>query len=274
MKYMKNILVVLILLGIIVLIPSVRALALLEPISQDLTYSDAVDLGFAAPGEEFLISFLLDTMDNYDIIDVIDSQRKDVIIENTKKTNESIFTTIRLGENLSENYTLYLVLSGKETSKTITLNMKVTDDVIYTIMQPYDRQTKYGEEKEIGYKIINKSICTKTIFVSSNLSDYWFVNGNKRLETFTLQPNSTTDISYKFNPKEIGKKEFELKLYTKYTTGSIFTEQTSKYKSYLINIDVIKNIRGVYGSLDHVYPLFNTNIMPVYFFNKLIKWII
>jgi hypothetical protein len=136
------------------------------------------------------------------------------------------------------------------------------------------KKTKYGQEKEINFKIINKSICTKTIFVSSNLSEYWFNEDNKRVETFVLQPNSTTDISYKFTPQEIGKKEFELKLYTKYVSGSIFTEQNSNYKSYLINIDVIKTIKGVYGSLDHVYPLFNTNITPVYFFNKLIKWII
>ncbi len=256
------------------MVPGVRALALLEPISQDLTYTDTIDLGFAAPGEEFLVSFLFDTTEDYDNIDVIASQRNDVIIENTKKTNESIFTTIRLGQELSGNYNLYLVLTGETSTKTITLNMQITDEVIYTIMQPYDRATTYGTEKEINFKIINKSICTKTIFVSSNLSEYWFTNENKRLETFTLQPNSTTDISYKFIPQEIGKKEFELKLYTKYTTGNIFSEQTSNYKSYLININVIKSIKGVYGSLDHVYPLFNTNIMPVYFFNKLIRWLI
>ncbi len=256
------------------MVPSVRALELLEPISQDLTYTDTVDLGFAAPGEEFLVSFLVPENEDYYNIDVIPSQRKDVIIENTKKTNESIFTTIRLSEDLSGNYNLYLVLTGKTNTKNITLNMQVTDEVIYTIMQPYDTTTKYGVEKEISFKIINKSICTKTIFVSSNLSEYWFTKNNTRLETFTLQPNSTTDISYKFTPQEIGKKEFELKLYTKYVSGSLFSEQNSNYKSYLINIDVVKTIKGVYGSLDHVYPLFNTNIMPVYFFNKLIKWII
>ena len=256
------------------MIPSVRALAMLEPISQDLTYIDTVDVGFAAPGEEFLVSFLVPQNEDYYNIDVIPSQRKDVIIENTKQTNESIFTTIRLAQGISGNYKLYLVLTGKTSTKNITLNMQVTDEVIYTIMQPYDTQTKYGTEKEINFKIINKSICTKTIFVSSNLSEYWFTTKNPRLETYTLQPNSVTDITYKFVPQEIGRKEFELKIYTKYVSGSIFTEQNSNYKSYLINIDVVKTIKGVYGSLDHVYPLFNTNIMPVYFFNKLIKWII
>ncbi|MEI8364120.1 MAG: hypothetical protein WCF78_01545, partial [archaeon] len=98
MNYIKNILFVLILLGMVVMVPSVRALELLEPISQDLTYTDKIDLGFAAPGEEFLVSFLVSENEDYYNIDVIPSQRKDVIIENTKKTNESIFTTIRLSE--------------------------------------------------------------------------------------------------------------------------------------------------------------------------------
>jgi len=274
MNFKNNILLGLIVMGIVMFIPAINGLAMLEPISQDLTYTDTIDLGFAAPNEDFLVSFLVNPNEDYTTIDVIDSQRKDVIIENTQSTSESIYTTIRIVSDVSGAYQLNLVLKGASDVKYVTLKMEVTDEVIYSILQPYDNVTKYNETKEVNLRIINKSICTKTIIVSSNLSDYWFTDQNPKVKIYTLQPNSTTDINYTFVPKEIGKKDFELKVYTKYIDGQILTDKESNYKSYIINIEVIKTLLGVYGSLDHIYPLFNANMMPVYFFNKIVKLVV
>jgi len=273
MMLKNNILFGLILFGITLILPNINGLAMLEPISQDLTYTDVVDLGFAAPEEDFLVSFLIAQNEDYDTIEVIDSQRKEVIIENTKKTSESIYTTLRISSEINGAYNLNLVLKGKTNIKYITLKLEVTDDVIYSILKPYDYVTKYGVEKEINLRIINKSICTKKIVVSSNLSEYWFEK-ERKIKIYTLQPNSTTDIKYAFIPKEIGKKDLELKVYTKYADTQLFTDKESNYKSYIINIEVVKTLAGVYGSLDHIYPLFNANMMPVYFFNKLIKLVV
>jgi len=273
MNYKNKTIFGLIIIGIVLLIPGINGLAMLEPISQDLTYTDVIDVGFAAPNEDFMVSFLVAPNEDYDTIDVIETQRKDIIIENTKRTSESIYTTIKIDSDISGTYQLNLVLKGKINIKYITLKMDVTDEVIYSILKPYDNITKYNAEKEIYLRIINKSICTKTIIVSSDLSEYWFPD-NAKIKIYTLQPNSTTDINYTFVPKEIGKKNFELKVYTKYVDSQFFTDQESNYKSYLINIEVVKTLGGVYGSLDHIYPLFNANMMPVYFFNKIVKLIV
>jgi len=250
---------------------AIYGLELLEPITEDLTYIDTVDLGFVSAGESFLISFLIDDI-NYTEIGVIDAQRKDIIIEKTHKTEESIFTTIKLSKELSGPYTLSLVLKGN-IDKIINLDMLVTNKVIYTLLEPITTKVKYNDIANIKLKIINKSNSTKQVLITSNLPKYWFDNKIKQDMTHMLQPNSVSDITYNYIPKEIGDKEFNLQIKTLVgEEDTLFTEE-EVFIEYDIKIKVIKNLKGIYGSRDHSFPLFNSNLIPIYFFNKIIKLI-
>jgi len=253
---------------------SLHALQLLEPVSTDLTGVSSIDVGYAAPGESILISFLLNPEDKFDLITVSEDNIADVIVENTKRTPESIYTTIKLNSDVDGLYKLKLVLVG-ESRREITLSMYVTNDVIATILLPYEEKANYDSAKKIKFNIINKAISTKKIKITSDLPVYWFDKYNPSKNEL-IQPNSIKEITYVVWPKTVGNKEFNIKIYTNYNSENIFNTipliaEDEAMTNYHIKINVIKNLSGIYGSFDHSLPLFGANTFPIYFFNKLIN---
>ncbi|MCK9293035.1 MAG: hypothetical protein WCY27_03080 [archaeon] len=252
---------------------SVFAVKILEPVYEDLRYTNVVDLGFASPGESFLISFLIEKGEDYTDIKINQEQKQKVIIENVKNTKESIFTTIKLDEELKEGELLLkIILVGKEQQKEIILKLDVSDKVIYTTLDEYLETGNYDEPKTIKFNVINKSITTKTIIVSSDLSDYWFNKDIKKHKKMYLTPNSITNITYTFTPKEIGTTNFKVYIIPIINEKTMFIN-TDDYIIYNLKTDIKKSISGIYGTKEHYFPLFNNNLIPIYFFNKIIKLI-
>ena len=257
-------------LGVIItifLIHGVSALQLLQPITADLTNTNIVNIGNASPGGSFLVSFLLQPDDDFNQITVVKSQIKDVIIENTQKTQESIFTTIKLNKNLNGNYTLNLQLKGNKT-KLIKLNLFITNKVIYTILQPPIKTIKYNKTYKIKIDVINKAQTTKQIEITSDLPKFWFSKDIKKTKSYTLQPNSMQTIDYEMRPQTIGKQSFNI-----YILTDVYNlKKKPKYITYNINVTVNKSLEGIYSSYNHVFPLFYTNFFPIYFLNKIINF--
>jgi hypothetical protein len=262
---MKKYLIIIIFM--IVISTNLFSLELLEPISKDLTYNDTVELGFFSPGEFFMISFLLEENENYNNISISPNQINDVIVEKTRQTRESIFTEIKLADNLSGPYSLKLILSSENQKREIILNMEITNQVIHSKLINYNPYVKYEQKETITLSIINKSNTTKKIMITSDISDKWFLDKKERLskeKKIILQPNSVTEQIYQYYPKEIGEKNFTLKIYPK-------EEDLTNSINYNIKIETIKDLKSIYGSKEHFYPLFNSNLIPIYFLNKIIK---
>lgn len=254
---------------IVILISSnLVALRILEPINKDITYFEKIDLGYFSANEFFMISFLLENDEDYDVIRVAEDQNNDVIIENTKKTPESIYTIIKLNDNLNGNYSLKLILESETRKKEITLNMFITEEVIHTILENYNQENTYEKIENIDLKIINKSNTTKKIKITSDIPDTWFKLKKEKLDKdkiITLQPNSTTKVSYQYFPKEIGLKNINIKI------NNINEIEEKEYINYYLEVETKKDIKSLYGSKEHTFPLFNFNMIPIYFFNKIIK---
>jgi len=243
------------------------SLKILEPITKDLTYTNNVDIGIFSPGEFFMISFFLNDGENYNKISVAPEQIHDVIVENTRHTKESIFTEIKLSDTLEGEYTLKLILSSETQKKEVVLKMKITNQVVHTKLINYNPVVEFENKETINLSIINKSNTTKTIVITSDLPTKWFLNKKERLakeKKIILQPNSVTEQTYDYYPKGIGEQDFILKINTqeKDFTNSI---------NYNLKITTKKNLKAIYGSKEHFYPLFNSNLIPIYFFNKIIK---
>ena len=254
-----------ILIGVF-LIQGVSALQLLQPITSDLTNTNVVDVGNVSSGGSFLVSFLLQPGDDFNEITVVKSQTKDVVIENTKNTQESIFTTIKLNENLSGNYTLNLLLKGNKT-RLVKLNLFITNKVIYTILQPIEKQAEYNKPYKIKIDVINKSQTTKQIEITSDLPKFWFNRDIKKTKIYNLQPNSMQTIDYELIPQTIGKQNFNI-----YILTDVYNQKKKpKYIVYNIDVTVNKSLEGIYGSYNHVFPLFYTDFLPIYFLNKIIN---
>ncbi len=265
---MKLKFILLVFIAVLLINTNIYSLKILEPLTKDLTYSNTADLGYFSAGEFFMISFLLEDGDNYHTISVDSNQIKEVIVEPTKKTQESIFTVIRLEDELSGNYSLKLLLISDTETKEVILQMKVTDDVIHTNLINYNPVIRYEQKETINLKLINKSNTTKTVIVTSDLPTTWFNIKKEKLnseKTIILTPNSITETTYEYYPKEIGSKIINLKIYTS------FEEGLEKYISYNLNVEVEKDLKAIYGSREHTYPLFNVNLIPIYFLNKIIK---
>ncbi|MDD3178085.1 MAG: hypothetical protein PHR26_01060 [Candidatus ainarchaeum sp.] len=264
MKINKIILII----GIIIIFSTnLFALKMLEPEYTDINDFKEIDLGYFSPDESFLISFLIENNENYDDIKIMDYQKNDFIIEKTNNTKESIFTTIKINKKIEGEYILNVILFSKNMQKNIPLKINITNNVVHTQINKIQNKIKYNQIQEIEITAYNKSNTTKKISITSNLPDTWFNKNQNKLKYMTLQPNSQTKIIYEYSPKEIGLRKFELKI------NKIFeeTKDENKIITYNLEIDVLKNLFGIYGSRDHSLPLFNSNIIPVYYFNKIIK---
>lgn len=245
---------------------NVYALKLLEPITKNLRFTDSADLGYFSAGEFFMISFLIED-EKYHTIKINPNQLKDAVIEPTKHTPESIYSVIKLEDHLDGFYELKLILISEDKEREVKLNLNITDEVIHTNLLNYNYKVGYEKMEEINLKVINKSNTTKKINITSNLPITWFKNKKEILEknkTIILAPNSVTEIDYHYFPKEIGFKEFNLII-----NLDDFKENNNII--YNLNIDVSKSLSAIYGSRNHTYPLFNINVIPIYFFNKILR---
>jgi len=118
----KYLIIVLVLL---LMTTNTYSLKILEPLTKDITYFEEVDLGYFSANEFFMISFLLEGDEDYKNIKVDPSQIKDVIVEPTKSTSESIFTVIKINDNLKGDYNLKLILESETRKKEIILKMNI-----------------------------------------------------------------------------------------------------------------------------------------------------
>jgi len=256
---------------------------MLEPVMSDIRTGGEIEVGVLAPGEYFLLSFFLEEKDKYDVITTDGYGSNYITFDNIQKTGESIFTVARISENASGNQKIKIILKNNETGLEdyIYLNADIESNVISTFVLPYEKNTEFGIVKNIKIKLLNKSITTKKIVVSSDLPDVWFDTKNKKLEkikTIFLQPAGSTEVTYSFVPKAIGEKEITLYIYTvvdETQLSSIRPDilKTTNYErnEEKIDIYVVKSMSAVYGSNLYNFPTFGLNSIPVYFFNNIIR---
>jgi len=264
---------------IILALPKIYSLKLLEPIYTEITDSE-IDIGVVAPGEFFLISFLQDQENKFTEIRVAEESRNIASTELTQFTPESIFTTIKISKEVSGNQILTLELICEKETKKINLNVNVTNDVISIITQNYEKLSEYGKLKEITITVINKSVTTKQVTLTSNLPKNWFDYENEVIEQDiikTVQPVSKTDIKYKFVPKGVGDKEFRIFLYTKNAPKENYLRSIEnifddfKRSEIEVKINIIKDVKALYSANQYYFPLYGLNSLPIYFFNNIIR---
>jgi len=264
---------------IMLALPKIYSLKLLEPIYTEITDSE-IDIGVVAPGEFFLISFLQDQENKFTEIRVAEESRNIASTELTQFTPESIFTTIKISKEVSGNQILTLELICEKETKKINLNVNVTNDVISIITQNYEKLSEYGKLKEITITVINKSVTTKQVTLTSNLPKNWFDYENEFIEQDiikTVQPVSKTDIKYKFVPKGVGDKEFRIFLYTKNAPKENYLRSIEnifddfKRSEIEVKINIIKDVKALYSANQYYFPLYGLNSLPIYFFNNIIR---
>ncbi|MFH0906625.1 MAG: hypothetical protein V1824_04800 [archaeon] len=276
-------LITLILISVL-FIGKVNALQMLSPITiTDVDKLAYADIGYASPDGSFLISFLLDKAEYYNNITTDSDGEKIILIENTQNTKESVYATIKIITAEEGPKQVKLILSAENNiRKEILLNFYVTNKAIYTVMLPYDSKTKYDITKEIRFNIINKAATTKEVAIYSNLNRKWFDKDNAWRVSYTLQPGEKKEVSYKFIPKETGNKEFTIYIDPNFDktlenqllgleTAMATDEDNSSIIKYNLNVEVEKNLRSVYRTRMHSFPLFGLNNMPVYYFSKFVK---
>ena len=264
---------------IMLALPKIYSLKLLEPIYTEITDSE-IDIGVVAQGEFFLISFLQDQENKFTEIRVAEESRNIASTELTQFTPESIFTTIKISKEVSGNQILTLELICEKETKKINLNVNVTNDVISVVTQNYEKLSEYGKLKEITITVINKSVTTKQVTLTSNLPKNWFDYENEVIEQDiikTVQPVSKTDIKYKFVPKGVGDKEFKIFLYTKNAPKENYLRSIEnifddfKRSEIEVKINIIKDVKALYSANQYYFPLYGLNSLPIYFFNNIIR---
>lgn len=267
----------------LMIIPNAFALQMLEPVMVDIEESETVEIGVVAPGEYFLLSFYLEEAGKFDTFTTDGFGTNYISFENTQTTKESIFTVARISENASGEKQIKIILMNSITKETKELYLKarIESNVISTFVLPYEKNSKFGETKEVKIKVLNKSITTKKITISSNLPATWFESKNGNLpkeKVVFLQPAGNAEITYSFVPKVIGEKDIELYIYTDFDETQMNTITPNFLKKIIyerneeeINIYVLKNLSALYGSNLYNFPTFGLNSIPVYFFNNVIR---
>jgi hypothetical protein len=274
---MKKILVLsLILIACLLLqINTINSLEILEPIIQEIGYSNYVDIGYISADEEFLISFLLENNEDYFQINLSEDSSKIALVENTLKTKESIFTKIKIKKDVEGNKEIKLILKSKEyKDKEIIIITNIKNNTLHNLILPYKKESKINILKEINLKIFNKANSSKKIVIASDLSNYWFDEKNPKIISDLLQPNSSKILKYKVIPPIIGCTKFNIYIFNNYNYDKSLKnnlENTNNYKIEEIELDTIKTLNSIFQTKRHQLPLFGVNSLPVYFFNNIIR---
>jgi hypothetical protein len=271
-------------LTLFIILPSIHAIQMLEPIMTDVSPNKVIEIGTVAPGEYFMISFFLGVDEKYDLITTDNYGSNYLFFENTQKTKESIYTIVKIKENVSGEQQVKIILKNTETgeAQSVYIKMTVATNVISSFVLPYDKNTKFGEKKDITIRIINKSITTKKITISSNLPVTWFDSKEtgkiKKESEVVLQPSDSIDVNYSFIPKAIGDKEIQLFIYTDAVpqnniiqTTTFFTKVLFERNEEKVNIFVKKDLSALYAANLYNFPTFALNAIPAYFFNNIIR---
>ncbi len=279
--FTKKIVVILL---VFLLVPSISALQMLEPIMIDVTQNSAVEIGTVAPGEYFLISFFLNGNEKYDLITTDSVGANYLFLESTQHTKESVFTVVKIKEGTSGEQQAKIILKNTETGDSVNIYLKMTisTNVVSTFILPYDKATRFGEKKDVTIKVINKSITTKKITISSGLPISWFeskATGKLNREvTVVLQPSDSVDVEYSFVPKAIGETEFDIYVYTDavpqnnvFSANTFFNRVLFERSIEKAKIYVIKDLSALYAANLYNFPTFALNAIPVYFFNNIIR---
>lgn len=268
---------------VVLLLPFTCALQMLEPVMIDVEKGETIDIGVVAPGEYFLISFFLEKKDMYDVITTDAFGSNFVSFENIQTTVESIFSIARINEETNGKQKIKIILKNSKTNESteIYLNANIKSNVISTFVLPHDKTAKFGEQKEIKIKILNSSITTKKITISSDLPNTWFETKNQKLnkeKSIYLEPAGTTEITYSFFPKTIGDSQFKIYIYTDLEDLEInkimpnyFKKTIYERNEEIVNIHVLKTLGAVYGANLFNFPTFGLNSIPIYFFNNIIR---
>ncbi len=267
---------ILFLIGVLFIgiINNVHSLKIMEPVIDDLQYKSVVDIGLTSPGEQIMVSFFQGVNGEFSEIRLANESKDIAIIENTRYTKESIFTTINIKENISGTKNIELYLIGA-TERKITLRTTITNEVIYAYILPYNKISKIEEPKEILIRIINKAASTKEIIISSDLSKHNFSEEIKQNKRILLQPNSVTDVSYEFIPNMIGLKNHNLYLFLDTSKRvQIIDETTTDMIIKEIEIEIPKTLNNIQKTNKNTFTLYGLNILPVHFFNNFIRYLI
>jgi hypothetical protein len=274
---MKKILVLSLILIACLLLPinTINSLEILEPVIQEIGYSNYIDIGYTSADEEFLISFLLENNEDYFQIILSEDSSKIAIIENTLKTKESIFTKINIKKEVEGNKEIKLILKSKKyKDKEIIILTNIRNNTLHNLVLPYKKKSKINVLKEINLKIFNKASSSKKVVIASDLSDYWFDEKNPKIISDLLQPNSSQILRYKVTPPIIGNTKFNIYIFNNYNYEKSLKnnlENTDNYKIETIEIDTIKTLNSIFQTKRHQLPLFGVNSLPVYFFNNIIR---
>lgn len=270
-------------ISLLFILPSIHAIQMLEPIMTDISPNKAIELGTVAPGEYFMISFFLGVDEKYDLITTDNYGSNFLFFENTQKTKESVFTIVKIKENITGEQQVKIILKNTETGKTEStyIKMTVATNVISSFVLPYEKETKFGARKDITIKVINKSITTKKITISSNLPITWFDSKDsdiKKEVTVVLQPSDSIDVNYSFIPKTIGDKEIQLFIYTDAVPQTGIIQTTTFFKKVLferneetIKLFIKKDLAALYAANLYNFPTFALSAIPAYFFNNIIR---
>jgi hypothetical protein len=266
----------------ILILPNIFALQMLEPVMIEVNNGSTIEVGVLAPGEYFLVSFYMDTSNKYDQITTDTYGESLISFDNIQTTKESIFAVAKINENATGEKNIKVILKNTQTQETTEIYLKalIESNVIATFVLPYNKRSEFEEVKEVTVKLINKSITTKKVTLSSNLPNTWF-EGKENIskeKTVFLQPAATIDVTYQFIPKVIGETQFEIYIYTqfdesqtRFITPAFLQPEIFERNVENVDLYIVKNLNAVYGSNLYNFPTFGLNSIPVYFFNNLIR---
>ncbi len=256
-------------------LPKTNGLKIMEPVIEDITYMSTIDIGLTSPGEQVLVSFLQGSDGEYTDIKLLENSKDVAFLENTKKTKESIFTTINLKENIKGTQTIQLQLVGPNSQRNVSLRTTITNNVVYAYILPYDKQATTKEVKVIPIRLINKASSTKEVIITSNIDNKNMFSKNlKASKKILLQPNSVTDVIYEFTPLITNVLDIEMYVLLNTKETKNIDKDSEEVITKKIQVDVLKNIESIQNTNKHSFTLYGINVLPIHFFNSFLKYLI
>jgi len=236
---------------------SFASIQMIEPIISTINHGSSVYLGAMQRGETLRISFYKKSsastaFDSLKLDESLLPANWNYSIEETDQTF-NVLITVPANE-IERTQKLNFIASREGIEEKFSLLVDVKKNLLVTTIDKTFNVTETNKEVVFSLSIINNSIASHSISISSNLPLNWFKGFN-----IELKPKEKKEIELVVKPLIYGNKKFYFRI-DSLLNGSLID-------LFNIQLNVYSTLPGKFYSAFSGFPFFTFNLMPFMLFD-------
>lgn len=246
-------------------LPVFSIVTVLEPAQGTVLAGQTIELGSLMPGEEFKITIDRNGGDNCwssawlnkGLLPRGWTALEPVVESKSISLSVSLPSNARIG---SQNLEITVLDGSTGLEESFNALVLVSEDLVSVQMQSAQKRVPVNSVACYGLSLINGSIASHKVRVSSSLPTYWF-----KPREISLKPRDSTDANLCVSAFEDGSRDFFF-----YIDSALFPK---RFHSLKARIEIEPTLRGKYSNAIGGFPFFMPTLAPYYFIDSFLSLI-